>query len=1113
MARKDEAKIKFTAETSEFNSAIESTKSKITELKSALRLNSAEMDNTGASTDKLQKRQELLQTELEQTKIKEELLNAKLQKAIEIYGENSKEAQKFQTQLNNTKIAEEKIKTAISDVTSKIEENNAATTDLDSALKTTQSKITELNSALRLNSAEIESTGATTDKLQKRHELLQSELEQTGIKEELLNAKLQKANEVYGQNSNEAKELQTQLNNTKTAEEKIKIAISDTTSKMEENRRAAAESKTASSQLNEKIEEQQSRLQELRQRYIDVTLESGNHSKEARELKKEMKELNNELQDNQAKLSEVKGNADNFTSALDDCGNAATTASNGGFTIFKGALADLAANAIRGCIDACKELGSSVLESGMSFESSMSKVQALSGASAEEMEQLKLKAQEMGKNTKFTATESADAFGYMALAGWDTSQMLDGISGILDLAAASEMDLATASDIVTDNLSAFGLTAADSGRLVDQMSYAMSHSNTDTAQLGEAWKNCAATSTQLGYSLEDTTAALMVMADSGIKGGEAGTALSSIMTRLGNNVSDCRTMLESYGIEVYDSEGNVKSLSSILGAMKEVWAGLTDEQKSNLSYIVAGKTAQSELMTVLGESTGSFEEYAAGLSNCSGSASEMSSTMLDNLSGDVTLMESAFDGLKQTIFEDADGPLREVTQTVTNELIPAAEDMYGDLKEGIGWMKEHKDLISGIAIVIGALATGITAYNVVTGVKTAMEAANVTTLGGLVKAQLASNAAFMASPITWVVAGITALVAGFIYLWNNVDWFRQMWLDAWDGITGFFSDAKDNITNGLDTVEDFFTGLPGKVQGGLDSFKTSVSDSFFDTYSRVDELTNGGLSTVVSMTQQNLSSMKSAYDEAGGGIQGIAAGMMAGAQGIFSDGYDILNGLTGGKLGNVVNTAKNELSNMKSAYNEAGGGIKGITAGMMAGVQGYFRTGFTAINELTGGKLGNLLSTVSGKMQSVHDKFYGIVEKIKGIFNFDFKWPAIKMPSIDVTWKKEGTLAKAAQFLGFEGLPSFNVKWNASGAILTKPTIFGMAGGQFQGGGEDGPEAVLPIHILEGFISNAMMNFIGAIPQIDYNRLGEAVADALSKNPTKIVIGEREFGRVVSDLI
>jgi len=297
-----------------------------------------------------------------------------------------------------------------------------------------------------------------------------------------------------------------------------------------------------------------------------------------------------------------------------------------------------------GVTTAIVALGTAAVTTTADFETAMSKVKSLISSSSTDlegdMERLEEAAREAGETTKFSATEAAEAMSYMGLAGWSADEMIDGLDGVLNLAAASEMDLATASDIVTDYLSAFGLTAADSGTLVDKMAYAMSNSNTSTEQLGEAYKNCAATATQLGYGLDETTAALMVMADAGIKGGEAGTALSSIMTRLGNNTSGCTDMLESYGIEVYDAQGNVNSLSNILSGMQGIWADLTDEEKANLAYVVAGKTAQSELMTVLGESTGSFQAYQEGLANCTGTAENMAEIMQDNLSGQLTILKS-----------------------------------------------------------------------------------------------------------------------------------------------------------------------------------------------------------------------------------------------------------------------------------------------------------------------------------------------------------------------------------------------------------------------------------------------------------------------------------------
>ena len=254
------------------------------------------------------------------------------------------------------------------------------------------------------------------------------------------------------------------------------------------------------------------------------------------------------------------------------------------------------------------------------FEASMSNVEALSGASGDELEALSDKAKEMGASTKFTAGESADALSYMALAGWNTQSMLDGISPVLNLAAAANMDLAQASDIVTDNLTAFGLKASDTTHFVDVMAYAMAHSNTDVIQLGEAYKACASTATSLGYSVEETTAVLATMANAGVKGGEAGTALNAIFTRLATNTKKCGDELANYGVNIYDAQGNMQSLSSILTGIAGVWGDLTDQEQANLAKTIAGTNQYSKLQTIMAgcseaaaEGGQSFSDYTEAL--------------------------------------------------------------------------------------------------------------------------------------------------------------------------------------------------------------------------------------------------------------------------------------------------------------------------------------------------------------------------------------------------------------------------------------------------------------------------------------------------------------------
>lgn len=344
------------------------------------------------------------------------------------------------------------------------------------------------------------------------------------------------------------------------------------------------------------------------------------------------------------------------------------------------------------------------------FEASMSNVEALSGASGDELESLSDKAKEMGATTKFTAGESADALSYMALAGWNTQSMLEGISPVLNLAAAANMDLAQASDIVTDYLTAFGLKASDTTHFVDVMAYAMAHSNTDVIQLGEAYKACASTATSLGYSVEETTAVLATMANAGVKGGEAGTALNAIFTRLATNTKKCGDELATYGVNIYDAQGNMQSLSSILTGIAGVWGDLTDQEQANLAKTIAGTNQYSKLQTIMAgcseaaaEGGQSFSDYTAALNNCAGSADKMAGTMLDNMNGRLVLMQSAADGLKIAIGED---------------LTPTLSKLYDVGAQVLGWMQgfveENPGVIKGIAagtVTLGGLAGAITTVN------------------------------------------------------------------------------------------------------------------------------------------------------------------------------------------------------------------------------------------------------------------------------------------------------------------------------------------------------------------------------------------------------------------
>lgn len=503
----------------------------------------------------------------------------------------------------------------------------AECTEFNQEIKNANATLSTLRAGMKLNEAEFKNTGDKAEYLKNKHRILSEELEVSRTKQEALNSKLETAKNIFGDNSQEAQKYALQVTRAKTEEENLKAQL--------------AECET----------------------------ELKNHEQAAR--------------DNESAMEEV-GRA---TSEAAD----AAEKSSGGWSVFKQVLANIATDALGLIVDKLKEAARAVVETGSSFESSMSNVAALSGASTDELARLEETAKELGRSTVFSASEVADAFGYMALAGWDTSDMLEGVDGVLNLAAASQMDLADASDIVTDYLTAFGLSASDSGKFVDQMAYAMSHSNTTTEALGEAYKNCAATAHSMGFTVEDTTAALMTMANAGVKGGEAGSGLSSIMTRLATNTKDCANELSDYGVEVYDSKGNMNSLSSILGGCAEVWETLTQEEQANLAKTIAGTTQYSKFQTVMSglneeakKNGTSFYDYTYALESCNGAASDMADTMTNNLQGAITEAGSAAEGLGIALYDKVKGPLTSAVNIAT--------DMINGITDAITPQKSELEL-------------------------------------------------------------------------------------------------------------------------------------------------------------------------------------------------------------------------------------------------------------------------------------------------------------------------------------------------------------------------------------------------------------------------------------
>lgn len=308
------------------------------------------------------------------------------------------------------------------------------------------------------------------------------------------------------------------------------------------------------------------------------------------------------------------------------------------------------------------------IDVGKSFEAGMSEVQAISGASGKDLEKLSAKAKQMGATTKFSATESATALKYMAMAGWKTNQMVSGLSGVMNLAAASGEDLGTVSDIVTDSMTAFGLKAKDSGHFADVLAKASSSSNTNVAMMGETFKYVAPLAGSMKYSIEDTATAVGLMANAGIKGSQAGTELRSILTRLVKPPKDAAAALSALGISTTKADGSMKPMRQTMAELREKFSRLTDSQKSQYAAAIAGQEAMSGLLAIVNASDSDFNKLQKAIDNSSGAAKKQADVMNNNLQGALYDLGSAAEAVGIGIYEDIKTPLTKAVGVGTKQL-------------------------------------------------------------------------------------------------------------------------------------------------------------------------------------------------------------------------------------------------------------------------------------------------------------------------------------------------------------------------------------------------------------------------------------------------------------
>ena len=633
-------------------------------------------------------------------------------------------------------------------------------------------------------------------------------------------------------------------------------------------------------------------------------------------------------------------------------------------------------------------LGTAAVKTAADFDSAMSRVAAVSGATGSDFDKLRDKAREMGAKTKFSATEAADAMNYMAMAGWKTEDMLSGIEGVMYLAAASGEDLATTSDIVTDALTAFGLTAEDSGHFADVLAAASSNANTNVSMMGETFKYCAPVAGALGFSVEDTAEAIGLMGNAGIKASQAGTSMRSIMTNLTGDVKLSGAAIGDVTIATTNADGSMRSLSAILADCRVAFGGMTEAEKANNAETLVGKNAMSGFLALMNAAPEDIAKVSGAVNNCKDAAKNMADTMQDNLEGQLTILKSQ---------------LQELAISFGDLLMPAVRSIVSGLQGMVDVLNAMPDGVKQVIMIIALLAAAlgpvlIIIGKVISAVGTIMTI--VPKLAGVINtvktAFGALNAVMLANPIAIVIAAIAALVAAFVYLWNTNEEFRQFWISLWESvketaiqcwqaISAFLSQAWEAIQNTAVSVwngiRDFFSGLWTGIQtlfttvvnaiaGFLSGAWNAVKGTVVSVWNAISQFFTSVWNGIRNVTSVVVNGIRSFLQSAWNGIRALITTVMNGIKSVVTA---VWNGIR-----SVITRVMNGI---RSVVSSVWSGIRNTISSIVNGIKNTVSNAFHAM-------WSGIRSTISGIYNTIRDGLGNAVNYITSLASAGWRWGA-----------------------------------------------------------------------------------------------------------------------------
>lgn len=619
-------------------------------------------------------------------------------------------------------------------------------------------------------------------------------------------------------------------------------------------------------------------------------------------------------------------------------------------------------------------LGTASVTTAANFESSMSQVQAtmgitkdamstVNGQSVNTMDTLSKLAKKMGAETAFSASECAEALNYLALAGYDTQQMCDTLPTVLNLAAAGDIALADASDMVTDAMSALGMGVDEAETMVDQMAKTASTTNTSVAQLGEGILTIGATAKSIKGGTAELNTALGILANNGIKGAEGGTHLRNIILSLQNPTDKAAAQMEVLGLSVYDSEGNMRSMNDILGDLNKSMDGMTSAEKSNIISTIFNKTDLSSVNALLANTGETWDSLQKSITDSGGAAQQMADTQLDNLQGQITILKSALEGLAISFGE---------------LLMPVIKQIVGWVQKFVDWLNGMNDGTKKVIMTVALLAAAlgpvlIVIGKVISAVGTIMTV--VPKIAGVINtvkgAFAALNTTMLANPITLIIAAIAALVAAFIYLWNNCDGFRQFWIDLWENV-------KQTAVTVWNAIKEFFAQVWEAIKTIFSTvfevIKTLVT-TYFNLYKTIIQTVFNTVKTVITTIWE---SIKGVFTTVFNVIKTLVTTYFNIYKTIIQTVLTIIQMVITTVWNTIKTVITTVLNAIKTIFSTVWNAIKTIISAVVGAIKGLITGNFTAVKNSITTIMNTIKSTISTIWNTIKSTISTVLGAIKG---------------------------------------------------------------------------------------------------------------------------------------